>query len=138
MNQLMMFSLGLIIGIVIGVLGSNFSRTSKTKYQVQQDFATMEDMFEQFMGELEGKYQAILAEITEQEGTLKELYRGVLVTEVTEQITEDDSNKESPKVTAIRQLLNQGCSAETVAKQLGIGQGEVLLMMELEKIQKGD
>lgn len=147
MSQLMMFLLGLIVGIVIGVLGTNLWRVSSTRFKIDQEFATLEDTFEQFMEELDQKYQKIVEEIAEREAKLYTLYNNIQ--SKTEKMSQDKravsnqpknrkTKSSTSKIQNIKALLAEGQIPESVAKQLGIGKGEVELLLRLENMQNSD
>ena len=120
MEFFLVFMLGMALAVVILFVArpNLFTRTN-------QDFAFFEVMLEEAIVELEEKQQEFL-EIEQQRAALLELHG---------QLREAYAPKEaqSPKVLAVLELAREGQDAAVIAKRLGLGTGEVQLIMELEK-----
>ncbi|NLL47633.1 MAG: hypothetical protein GX249_03535 [Firmicutes bacterium] len=124
MEFFLVFSLGIavtIVGVYI-IRPSLFTRPN-------QDYAMLEAVIEESIGELEAKQAEILAEIEEKHNALMKLH---------EQITASflPANTQSPKVIAVLELMEQGDDPAQIAKKLGLGLGEVQLILELNKERK--
>ncbi len=117
MDPLVLLLLGIIIGLVISLAYLNFKKP--TQHQHASDFAALEAMFEQFMEELEEKQQEFRAEIAECE------QQGKMVR------TQPPSGKHQK----VLDLFAQGKDATSIARQLGIGRGEVDLIIQLKSHQ---
>ena len=94
--------------------------------RANQDFSVFETMFEESMEELEKRHNEYLAEIEERETALLNLYA-----EVAASLVQDPN--QSPKVRAVLELYEANCDEVTIAKRLGLGLGEVQLILELNK-----
>lgn len=116
-----MFMLGIALAVVILFLirPGMFTRSSP-------DFTLFEVMFEESMAELEKKHEAVLAEIEEQRQSLVELQKQILTTIMPGQT-------QSPKVLAVLELAAEEQDVEKIAKKLGLGLGEVQLILTLNK-----
>ncbi len=81
-------------------------------------------MFEDAMDELESRQEQFLQEVQERHQKLLDLQHQLNTTLAPHQA-------KSPKVLAVLQLAEQGEDISSIAKQLGLGVGEVQLIMEL-------
>jgi DNA-binding NarL/FixJ family response regulator len=98
------------------------------------DFSLLEEMAEELMGrieereaELDQKYQAILEAINQGEQRLLRLSEDVVK-------AFKNGDLASPKVKAVLELKEQGLDDLAIAKQLGVGVGEVQLILALNDI----
>lgn len=114
-----------LLGIVFGIGGLFLARPSLF-VRANQDFSVFETMFEESMEELEKRHNEYLAEIEERETALLNLYA-----EVAASLVQDPN--QSPKVRAVLELYEANCDEVTIAKRLGLGLGEVQLILELNK-----
>ncbi len=121
MEFFLVFMLGMALAVVILFVARPglFTRPN-------QDFAFFEVMLEEAITELEEKQREFLVEIEEQRAALLELH-GQLLQAYTPPRTQ------SPKVLAVLELAQEGHDAQVIAKRLGVGTGEVQLILELEK-----
>lgn len=88
------------------------------------DFSLLEVMFEESMEELEKRQEELVAEIENKHALLMELHAQMMRNFLPGQAR-------SPKVLAVLELAQQGCDQLTIAKRLGLGTGEVQLILEL-------
>ena len=114
-----------LLGIVFGVGGLFLIRPSLFT-RGNQDFSVFEAMFEESMDELEKRHNEYLAEIDERETALLNLY-----TEIAASLVQDHT--QSPKVRAVLELHEADYDVVTIAKRLGLGTGEVQLILSLNK-----
>ena len=114
-----------LLGIVFGIGGLFLARPSLF-IRANQDFSVFEAMFEESMEELEKRHNEYLAEIEEREKALLNLYA-----EVAASLVQDPN--QSPKVQAVLELYEANCDEVTIAKRLGLGLGEVQLILALNK-----
>lgn len=114
-----------LLGIVFGIGGLFLARPSLF-VRANQDFSVFEAMFEESMEELEKRHNEYLAEIEEREKALLNLYA-----EVAASLVQDPN--QSPKVQAVLELYEANCDEVTIAKRLGLGLGEVQLILALNK-----
>jgi len=83
-------------------------------------------MVEEAIEQLEQRQAEILAEIEQQHQALLELQKQIMSSFIPE-------SKKSPKVLAVLELAAQRRDVEDIAKKLGLGVGEVELILELYK-----
>jgi DNA-binding NarL/FixJ family response regulator len=83
-------------------------------------------MIDEAIEQLEKRQQEILAEIEQQHQALLELQKQILSSYMPEP-------QKSPKVLAVLELVAQGLDVADIAKKLGLGLGEVELILELNK-----
>lgn len=121
MDFFLVFMLGMILAVVIiFVLRPGlFSKSN-------EEFAYFEVMLEEAVAELEAKQKELLAEIEQQKVALLELHEQLLTAYTPKQ-------DQSPKALAVLELAQEGHDAATIAKRLGLGTGEVQLILNLEK-----
>jgi DNA-binding NarL/FixJ family response regulator len=83
-------------------------------------------MVEEAINQLEERQGEILAEIEEQHQALLELQKQIVSSFIPEY-------QQSPKVLAVLELAAQNKDVADIAKKLGLGLGEVELILELNK-----
>ena len=117
----MVFSLGVAVAVVVTFVlrPGLFSRSSS-------DYAMLEVMIEESISELEKKQAAIITEIEEKHQALLELQDQIIKNFV-------PAERQSPKVLAVLELAAQEHDVAGIAKKLGLGLGEVELILELNK-----
>lgn len=121
----MEFFLVFTLGIAVAVLGL-FLLKPGLFTRPNTDFSVLEVMVEEALEQLEQRQAEILAEIEEQHNALLELQKQILSSFFPEP-------QQSPKVLAVLELASQGKDVEQIAKKLGLGVGEVELILELNK-----
>lgn len=121
MEYFLVFLLGIALAVVVLFVTRPglFTRT-------KQDFSLFETLFEDAMDELEERQQQLLQEVQERHQALLEL-QSQLNTAL------GPTKARSPKVLAVLQLAEEGDDIPVIAKQLGLGVGEVELILELNK-----
>jgi len=119
------FFLVFTLGIAVAVLGLFLLRPGLFT-RPNTDFSVLEVMVEEALEQLEQRQAEILAEIEEQHNALLELQKQILSSFFPEP-------QQSPKVLAVLELASQGKDVEQIAKKLGLGVGEVELILELNK-----
>lgn len=121
MEFFLVFVLGMILAVVIlfVIRPGLFSKPD-------QDFTYFEVMLEEAISELEEKQRDFLEQIEEQKMALLEMYEQLNKIQGTNQ-------GQSPKVLAVMELAKEGHSAAMIGKRLGLGIGEVQLILDLEK-----
>lgn len=124
MEFFLVFALGMIVAVLTLFLirPGLFARPNL-------DYSVMEMMVEEAINQLEERQQAILAEIEEQQRILLQLQDQIVKSFLPE-------SHKSPKVLAVLELAAQGKDVAEVAKKLGLGLGEVELILELNKGEK--
>lgn len=124
MEFFLVFSLGVALAIVvIFVLRPGlFSRSST-------DYAMLEVMIEESISELEKKQAELIEELEEKQQALLELQEQVIKSIAPVQ-------HQSPKVLAVLELAAEDEDVAGIAKKLGLGLGEVKLILELNKDSK--
>lgn len=124
MEFFLVFSLGVALAIVvIFVLRPGlFSRSST-------DYAMLEVMIEESISELEKKQAELIEELEEKQQALLELQEQVIKSIAPVQ-------HQSPKVLAVLELAAEDEDVAGIAKKLGLGLGEVELILELNKDSK--
>lgn len=90
------------------------------------DYSVLEMMVEEAINQLEERQGEILAEIEEQHQALLELQKQIVSSFIPEY-------QQSPKVLAVLELAAQDKDVADIAKKLGLGLGEVELILELNK-----
>lgn len=121
----MEFFLVFTLGIAVAVLGLFLLRPGLFT-RPNTDFSVLEVMVEEALEQLEQRQAEILAEIEEQHNALLELQKQILSSFFPEP-------QQSPKVLAVLELASQGKDVEQIARKLGLGVGEVELILELNK-----
>lgn len=121
MEFFLVFVLGIILTIVLLFLirPSLFSKPT-------QDFTYFEVMLDEAIAELEERQQSILDEIEEQKKALLQLHEQLLSAYA-------PKASQSPKALAVLELAKEGHEVASIAKRLGLGTGEVQLILDLEK-----
>jgi DNA-binding NarL/FixJ family response regulator len=117
----LVFTLGIIAAVLVLFLlrPGLFARPNL-------DFSVLELMVEEAIEQLEQRQAEILAEIEQQHQALLELQKQIMSSFIPE-------SKKSPKVLAVLELAAQRRDVEDIAKKLGLGVGEVELILELYK-----
>jgi hypothetical protein len=113
------------LGIAVAVLALFLFRPGLFT-RPQNDYAMLEMMIDEAIEQLEKRQQEILAEIEQQHQALLELQKQILSSYMPEP-------QKSPKVLAVLELVAQGLDVADIAKKLGLGLGEVELILELNK-----
>lgn len=137
MEFFLIFILGMAMAVVVlFVLRPElFSRTSS-------DFTVYEMMLEDTLAELERKQEEFYKELAQKEKQLEllqqEMEKTLAVVQKQSKIPVDNlSSKKkkvqhhSPKVQTVLELALEGQDADTIAKKLGLGIGEVQLILGL-------
>ncbi len=121
MEYFLVFLLGIALAVVVFFINrpALFTRS-------KQDFSLFETMFEDAMDELERRQEQFLREVQTRHQELLELQHKLNTAFAPTQA-------KSPKVLAVLQLAEQGDEVASIAKQLGLGVGEVELIMDLNK-----
>ncbi|HHY10003.1 MAG TPA: hypothetical protein GX528_05495 [Firmicutes bacterium] len=124
MEFFLVFLLGMALVVVILFIARPglFTRSGP-------DFALFEVMAEEAMAELEARQQEFLEEIEKRHASLLELHNQMVRVFLPERT-------KSPKVVAVLELAEEGLDEQTIAKRLGLGTGEVQLILELNKESK--
>ncbi len=125
LDQLVLLLLGIIVGLMVGLVLLYYKRPVSGQNRIDADYAAVEQMFDQLMTELEEKHQTILQELSDWEQKFHSMQGEVE--------TKDRHEQRSPKSTAVLELDRQGLAPLEIAKRLGIGQGEVDLVLQLKK-----
>lgn len=121
----MEYIITLLLGIILGVLLLYILKPSYFNQTKTPDFTSLEVMFEQFIDEMDNKQEQFRQEIAEKETALKRLQMEI------ERSVKDSTV--SPKVLKVQSLYEEGHGVQEIAQKLGIGQGEVELILNLEK-----
>ena len=124
----MEFFLVFALGMIVAVLALFLIRPGLFA-RPHLDYSVLEMMGEEALNQLEERQQAILAEIEEQQRILLQLQDQIVKSFLPE-------SHKSPKVLAVLELAAQGKDVAEVAKKLGLGLGEVELILELNKGEK--
>lgn len=121
MEYFLVFLLGMALAVVVLFVTrpALFTRS-------KQDFSLFETMFEDAMDELERRQQQFLQEVQARHQALLDLQHKL-------NIALAPSQSKSPKVLAVLQLAERSDDIASIAKQLGLGVGEVELILELNK-----
>lgn len=121
MEFFLVFLLGIALAVVVIYLlrPGLFSRSN-------QDFSLFEVMFEEALTKLEDRQKEFIAEIERREAELLSLQQKIMTTFLPVQ-------SPSPKIGAVLELASQDLAAPEIAKKLGLGIGEVLLILELDQ-----
>lgn len=114
-----------LLGIIVAVVGIFIARPALFT-RSNADFAMLEVVVEESIVELEKRQTQILAEIEEKHQALLELQGQIIASFVPTGI-------QSPKVMAVLELAEQNEDLLGIAKKLGLGLGEVQLILELNK-----
>lgn len=121
MEYFLVFLLGIALAVVIFfVIRPGLFTRSK------QDFELFQTVFEDALEELDQKRQHLLQEIDARQGELLDLHH---------KLTRDlgVAHGQSPKVLAVLELAQQKQDPASIAKKLGLGVGEVELILGLNK-----
>ncbi|MDI9484251.1 MAG: hypothetical protein WAO57_12085 [Syntrophomonadaceae bacterium] len=121
MDYFLVFTLGIAVtAVVFFILRPGlFTRSS-------EDYAMLEAMVEQSMEELETRQAEILQEIEGKHKALLELQEQIMASFI-------PAAGQSPKVLAVLELAKEEENVSEIAKKLGLGLGEVQLILELNK-----
>ncbi len=133
----------LLLGVILGV-GVVFLLRPQLFVGRGQDFSMLEAMYDQMVEDLEEREQRLHVQIEEWERRIREARstdKGFSSNRPTGspmpvEAGEGDRVSQSSKVGAVAELLEQGCEPLAVAKRLGIGRGEVELIMRLREPKK--
>lgn len=140
----------LLLGVILGV-GVVFLLRPQLFVRRSQDFSMLEAMYDQMVEDLEEREQRLYAQLealdrhmqkqstpgeepsaTEKRETVKHTAPKASPAEP------QDGSIHGTKVEAVSELLDQGCEPLAIAKRLGIGRGEVDLIVELRKSREQD
>lgn len=121
MEYVLVFTLGIATTVLVFFLlkPALFTRPNT-------DYSVLEMMVEEAINQLEERQGEILAEIEEQHQALLELQKQIVSSFIPEY-------QQSPKVLAVLELAAQNKDVADIAKKLGLGLGEVELILELNK-----
>lgn len=121
MEYFLVFTLGIATTVLVFFLlkPALFTRPNT-------DYSVLEMMVEEAINQLEERQGEILAEIEEQHQALLELQKQIASSFIPEY-------QQSPKVLAVLELAAQNKDVADIAKKLGLGLGEVELILELNK-----
>lgn len=121
MEYVLVFTLGIATTVLVFFLlkPALFTRPNT-------DYSVLEMMVEEAINQLEERQGEILAEIEEQHQALLELQKQIASSFIPEY-------QQSPKVLAVLELAAQNKDVADIAKKLGLGLGEVELILELNK-----
>ena len=121
MEYFLVFTLGIATTVLVFFLlkPALFTRPNT-------DYSVLEMMVEEAINQLEERQGGILAEIEEQHQALLELQKQIASSFIPEY-------QQSPKVLAVLELAAQNKDVADIAKKLGLGLGEVELILELNK-----
>ncbi len=119
----MEYFLVFVLGIIVAVVGMYIARPALFT-RPSSDFAMLEAVVEESIGELESRQTQILTEIEEKHQALLEL-QGQIVASL------GPAGPQSPKVIAVLELAAHNDDPQGIAKKLGLGVGEVQLILEL-------
>lgn len=124
MEFFLVFLLGMALVVVILFIArpSLFTRNNP-------EFSLFEVMVEESISELEERQKEFLQEIEKRHASLLELHNQMIRVFLPEKT-------QSPKVLAVLELADEGHDEQTIAKRLGLGTGEVQLILELNKESK--
>lgn len=124
MEYVLVFTLGIATTVLVFFLlkPALFTRPNT-------DYSVLEMMVEEAINQLEERQGEILAEIEEQHQALLELQKQIASSFIPEY-------QQSPKVLAVLELAAQNKDVADIAKKLGLGLGEVELILELNKESK--
>ncbi|NLM39746.1 MAG: DUF2802 domain-containing protein [Firmicutes bacterium] len=126
----MEFFIVFLLGIMLGLVGLFLVRPNLFVKQ-PPNFSLLEDLADELIGrieekekELDAKYAEIMQTINQEEQRLMQISEKIL-----QAVKHGDLT--SPKVKAVIELKQEGCDARTIAKRLGLGLGEVELILSL-------
>mgnify|MGYP000917341112 FL=1 len=121
MEYFLVFLLGIVATVVVVFLlrPGLFTRPNL-------DFTMFEAVVEESIAELEKRQGEILTEIEEKHQALLELQEQIIARFL-------PSDTQSPKVSAVLELARHSDDPMSIAKKLGLGIGEVQLILELNK-----
>lgn len=126
----MEFFIVFLLGIMLGLVGLFLVRPNLFVKQ-PPNFSLLEDLADELIGrieekekELDAKYAEIMQTINQEEQRLMQISEKIL-----QAVKQGDLT--SPKVKAVIELKQEGCDARTIAKRLGLGLGEVELILSL-------
>lgn len=121
MEYFLVFSLGIAVAVVV-----LFVLRPGLFVRPNTDFTVFEAIIEDSVSELEKKQADILAEIESKHRALLELQEQIITNFVPAQA-------QSPKVLAVLELAAENQDEGIIAKKLGLGLGEVQLILKLNK-----
>lgn len=124
MEYFLVFSLGIIVAVVVF-----FIRRPALFTRPNTDFAVLEAVLEESLEELEKRQTEILQEIEEKHKALLELQEQIIANFI-------PTTTQSPKVLAVLELARQNTNLSDIARKLGLGIGEVQLILDLNKKQQ--
>lgn len=129
MDELVVLLIGLVVGFFMGIVVMKvFISPESNNYE--QNYATLESVYEQYITELDEKHSAILADIKQSQVQFAVTNKNTMGKQPVIQM-----NKElSAKSQAVCELLDQGNDINGIAKQLGLGKGEVELILHLKNL----
>ncbi len=128
----MEFFIVFLLGIMLGLVGLYLVRPNLF-VKPPPDFSLLEELADELIGriekkeaELDAKYSEIIETINQEEQRLLQISEKLI-----QAVKHGDLT--SPKVAAVLDLKDEGCDARTIAKRLGMGVGEVELILSLNE-----
>lgn len=121
----MEYFLVFLLGIIVAVVGIFVARPALFT-RSNTDFAMLEVVVEESIVELETRQSQILEEIEAKHEALLKLQGQLIASFV-------PTGTQSPKVMAVLELAEQNEDPLGIARKLGLGLGEVQLILELNK-----
>lgn len=124
MEFFLVFILGIVLAVVVlfVVRPGLFTRSN-------QDFSLFEVMLEESLDEFEKRQNQLLEELEQRQNELAELQQKIINSFAPEKI-------QSPKIVSVLSLQAEGYDDESIAKKLGLGVGEVQLILSLDKTKE--
>lgn len=114
-----------LLGIIVAVVGIFIARPALFT-RSNTDFAMLEVVVEESIAELETRQSQILEEIEAKHEALLKLQGQLIASFV-------PTGTQSPKVMAVLELAEENEDPLGIARKLGLGLGEVQLILELNK-----
>lgn len=121
----MEYFLVFLLGIIVAVVGIFIARPALFT-RSNTDFAMLEVVVEESIAELETRQSQILEEIEAKHEALLKLQGQLIASFV-------PTGTQSPKVMAVLELAEENEDPLGIARKLGLGLGEVQLILELNK-----
>ncbi len=127
-----------------GLMSQAKNDSDKTLEEIDKTMDELNNTSKAIFAELEEKYQELLflySLIDEKKNEVANLYKNTdfkikdSQNEMPEVVIKEAKVFKNPRLKEIEELKNQGLSISEIAKKLNIGQGEVKLILELEKVR---
>lgn len=124
MEFFLVFILGIVLAMVVLfiVRPGLFTRSN-------QDFTLFEVMLEESLEEFENRQKQLISELEQRQNELAELQQKIINSVAPEKV-------QSPKIISVLNLQAEGYDDESIAKKLGLGIGEVQLILSLDKTKE--